>query len=104
MPVRPASPCGVSGCPRPAVQGGRCQEHARVRQDNRGNSNGRGYGSEWQRTRRVFLDEHPECWQCGQPSTVAHHVVPKERGGSDEPANLAALCRGCHERLHGRKR
>ena len=29
-----------------------------------------------------------------------HHVIPVLRGGGDEAANLATLCRSCHQRTH----
>lgn len=29
-----------------------------------------------------------------------HHLVPRARGGGDEPDNLVALCLGCHARRH----
>ena len=38
-------------------------------------------------------------------ASVAHHVVPINDGGPRlDQANLRALCRDCHEIIHGRKR
>ena len=105
MPVKPGSPCSQPGCPARAVAHGRCAQHQRPNHwlDNRANAAARGYGSEWQRTRAAFLGSNRECELCGQPSQVAHHILPKDRGGTDEPSNLASLCKACHERIHGRK-
>jgi hypothetical protein len=30
-----------------------------------------------------------------------HHIVPREAGGPNDPANLVALCSGCHTVTHG---
>ena len=32
-----------------------------------------------------------------------HHVTPRSRGGSNDPANLITLCSGCHQLLHEKK-
>ena len=32
---------------------------------------------------------------CSRRAVHAHHVVPRSRGGSDDPSNLVALC-ACH--------
>jgi hypothetical protein len=39
---------------------------------------------------------------CSHRAVHAHHVVPRSRGGSDDPENLVALC-ACHHLLgiHG---
>jgi 5-methylcytosine-specific restriction endonuclease McrA len=33
------------------------------------------------------------CQECGAPATQVDHVVPVIDGGTDDPANLRALCR-----------
>lgn len=53
---------------------------------------------------------HPLCSRCQEQgrivmASVAHHVVPINDGGPRlDQANLRALCRDCHEIVHGRKR
>lgn len=41
------------------------------------------------------------CQDCGGYATEVHHIVPRARGGSDEPGNLVALCGPCHHRYAG---
>ena len=39
---------------------------------------------------------------CSRPAVHAHHIVPRSRGGSDDPSNLVALCACHHLRgIHG---
>jgi hypothetical protein len=33
-----------------------------------------------------------QCPGCSHRATHAHHIVPRSRGGSDDPSNLVALC------------
>lgn len=45
------------------------------------------------------------CQHCGWKSydgrgLNVHHIVPRSRGGSDEPNNLVVLCKECHARIH----
>ena len=106
MPVKPLSPCSVSGCPARAVRGGRCEAHQRPAwqgvRDERPTAPERGYGSAWQRLRWQLLQEQPECVVCGERAAVVHHLNGNPR--HNERGNLACLCRDCHERTHGRKR
>lgn len=58
---------------------------------------------QWRQARIVVLtrDKH-RCRACGSVHGLdVHHVVLRSLGGSDEPENLIALCRGCHESVHG---
>ena len=34
------------------------------------------------------------------PPMHAHHLLPRSRGGTDEPSNGAALCPWCHLAVH----
>ena len=62
----------------------------------RPSASGRGYGRSWQRLRLAFLRLNPICAMCGGPAAHADHIVARARGGSDDFANLEALCHGCH--------
>jgi 5-methylcytosine-specific restriction endonuclease McrA len=37
-----------------------------------------------------------ECTYCGDPATTRDHIVPRSRGGSDDPSNLTPACLGCN--------
>lgn len=57
---------------------------------------------EWQReylrARRHLLASGPSCEYCDEPfATTADHILPRSRGGGNEPENLAAACRSCNE-------
>lgn len=42
------------------------------------------------------------CEGCESGTAVEiHHLRPRSLQGTDEPDNLAALCRSCHEKAHG---
>jgi 5-methylcytosine-specific restriction protein A len=73
----------------------------------------RGYGREWELLRAAVLDR--DKWLC-QPCARAgrirplgdkprdaevDHIIPKHRGGSDEPSNLEAIMSGVPSRKDG---
>ena len=69
----------------------------------------RGYDATWQKVRLSKLRMNPLCEICEKdgrltPAVLAHHVIPIEERPDLrlELANLQALCRPCHERIHGR--
>jgi len=55
----------------------------------------------WRALRAAILKRDPICRTpgCGRPSSHADHIVPRSRGGSDDPSNLRGLCAGCHARV-----
>lgn len=106
MPTRAGRPCPSPGCPR-VVRGGKryCDEHQaeeyRRQDERRGTATQRGYGAGWRDKRDYFIAQNPVCERCGRSAaTVAHHVVRKRDGGSDDPINLKALCQLCHAQVH----
>ena len=106
-PRRAARPCAHPGCPNLVRDRNRrfCDEHQSEewkRQDaHRGTSAERGYDAQWREIRDRYMQSHPICERCGaRPAELVHHIVRKRRGGSDEPANLQALCRLCHAQVH----
>ncbi|MCY4111649.1 MAG: HNH endonuclease [Chloroflexi bacterium] len=54
---------------------------------------------DWDRRREFVIarDGH-RCAVCGRYRRLeVDHVTPREQGGSDDPRNLQAICRPCHE-------
>lgn len=108
MPRRSPKPCRVPGCPGLASAGQMyCEIHKKNKPPglDRGSSAQRGYGSRWQRIRKMFLAEHPLC--CDPfglhanivvPATDVDHIIPRRAGGSDAADNLQALCHSCHSK------
>ena len=62
----------------------------------------RGYGAAWDRTRaQVLIRDGYLCQSCRAkgrvvPANQVDHITPKAKGGTDDPANLQALCKPCH--------
>jgi 5-methylcytosine-specific restriction endonuclease McrA len=36
------------------------------------------------------------CMLCGKPATTVDHILPRSKGGGDEPENLRAACGRCN--------
>lgn len=73
----------------------------------RGRRQARGYDSRYEKSRDIFLRNNPLCDDCLSrgiisPSEVYHHIDGNAHNRS--PDNAKALCRDCHERIHGRKK
>lgn len=75
-----------------------------VRQERRGSSAKRGYGSRWQKARATFLREHPLCrmhMELGRvvPATVVDHIDPHRGDQSKfwDKGNWQPLCKLCHD-------
>ena len=68
----------------------------------RGTSHERGYGHQWQKLRaRILARDMHLCQPCEregrtEPAREVDHIVPKAKGGIDDPANLEAICIPCH--------
>ncbi|MFR9796619.1 holin [Streptomyces sp. MS06] len=97
--------CTVPGCPE-YTQGGRCPEHRKVAEQQRGSARQRGYGSRHEkRFRPAVLARDPVCTLCGrEPSVHAdHHPLSRrelEAQGldPDDPRHGRGLCGPCHSR------
>ena len=51
----------------------------------------------------VLRRDGGRCQRCGGGVGLeCHHVIPLGAGGLDTPSNCRALCRACHDGLHGR--
>lgn len=60
-------------------------------------------GKAWRKARITVLDRDKHvCRACGSKHGLdVHHVIMRSLGGSDDVANLIALCRDCHSSVHG---
>jgi 5-methylcytosine-specific restriction protein A len=62
----------------------------------------RGYGAAWDKLRKqVMLRDCGLCQTCRKQGRVTiakavDHVISKAKGGTDDLANLAAICNPCH--------
>jgi 5-methylcytosine-specific restriction protein A len=111
MPYAPPRPCRVARCPELVTDARPCPVHGPARRTYpSGRSVWKEYGgSFWLGLRRAVLAEEPLCRACltvGRPTLAVDvdHIRPRRLGGSDERANLQALCRGCHTRKTMRER
>ena len=108
MPARIPTPCRAHGCPAVTTAShGFCADHAArasgwTRED-RGSSSQRGYGGRWKRLRREVLERDKAlCQLCSEqgkvmPAVAVDHITPKAEGGTDDPENLQAICKPCHQ-------
>ena len=50
---------------------------------------------------KVLWRDGYSCQHCGGKEKLnAHHILPKQKGGTSTPQNGLTLCRECHESLH----
>jgi 5-methylcytosine-specific restriction endonuclease McrA len=51
---------------------------------------------------QILLRDHFRCRECGYYKHLeVHHIVPRSKGGTDDPSNLITLCGRCHAKKHG---
>lgn len=114
--------CPIPSCPV-LTDGGRCDDHKRQADQQRGSAAQRGYGGKtWANSRNAVLRRDPVCVcedqghghdgrACGKPSTVADHY-PHERKDllaagvpdPDAPHRMRGVCGGCHAKKTGATR
>jgi 5-methylcytosine-specific restriction endonuclease McrA len=50
--------------------------------------------------RRIVWERcHGRCEYCGKRAIDPHHIKYRSHGGDNNPNNLIALCRDCHENI-----
>jgi 5-methylcytosine-specific restriction enzyme A len=108
-------PCREPGCPALVHLGeGKCAKHreeeAKAYDARRGSARDRGYGTAWDKLRRMYLAANPLCEDHKARGKVVeavmvHHKVPISEGG-DPLAwdNLRSLCSRCHAIRHKGRR
>lgn len=99
MPQRAPTICTILACGALAVANGRCGAHPKLPWSGAG----RGSTWAWRKLRAAVLEaaDH-RCQACDAPATEVDHIVPLAFGGTDDPGNLRALCRRCHNRATAR--
>jgi len=50
----------------------------------------------------VYPGDYLQCETCDKPAVEIHHIVHGRFKRSDEPENLIAVCRLCHDKAHGK--
>src|SRR5262245_27418176 len=104
-PWAPLKRCLAPGCPERALRGeARCAEHRNATWRHRESVTERGYGAAWVRLRKwILARDSGLCRVCGAPARMVDHVKPKSLGGTDDEANLRAICKPCHARKTGKE-
>jgi len=65
------------------------------------NADRRLQGRAWQLLRKRLLTANPLCVECQRQGRVTaatslDHIIPRSKGGNEDPANLQGLCADCH--------
>jgi 5-methylcytosine-specific restriction protein A len=92
-------PCRNRYCPEPALDGGYCPRHYRPAFATAPRHMPPGWPAI---ASAAIARAGGRCQDCGAPATDADHIRPRSQGGTDEPANLRALCAPCHASRTGR--
>ena len=111
MPRKFNKPCAVPGCPNLCEPGQTyCAKHKTRETVNynkhiRPEDPNKRYGWRWKKIRDRYAAAHPLCEECLKegkitPMDEVHHILPINRGGTDEETNLMSLCHSCHEKIH----
>lgn len=95
--------CRQPSCPNMAQSNGLCHTCAAYQGQasyiEKGTKAERGYPADWEKRRLRILQRDPVCKACElELSNEVDHLVPLERGGSNEDANLQGLDKTCHSR------
>ncbi len=104
MPKMPPKPCTQPMCKQFAIKGGRCEDHKHKpwASSARKSKDERGYGYQWKKLRKLILERDTflcvPCSNAGRltKATEVDHILNKESGGDDNPANLQSICYPCH--------
>jgi len=109
MPHKPKKPCAYPSCPN-LTYGTYCEEHKKSERERydkyeRAWDYGKKYGGKWKKIRARYVKVHPLCERClaeGRitPVEEVHHILPVNRGGTNDDGNLMSLCRSCHNKIH----
>lgn len=103
MSTRPLTICSERGCPRTANAVTRyCDQHkhrARVHPNGqRLSPRERLYDHRWRVYSKAYVETHPYCSYCGEPTTCVDHVIAP-RGDQElfwDPTNHTPACSSCN--------
>lgn len=111
MPNAAPKPCSHPGCRALTTTGGRCDQHQRSSSwSKRPTATKRITGRRLQRARAELFARQPLCEACEargvvRLATQRDHRVPLAEGGTEDDANVQALCDDCHaEKSEGERR
>lgn len=112
VPHKPKRPCSYPGCSE-LVNGRYCDKHQRqvnahYNKYERNPAHKKLYGRAWKRIRDRYIKDHPLCEECHKRGKVTlaaevHHIKPLSQGGTNDNANLMALCTPCHSEITARE-
>lgn len=52
---------------------------------------------QWQKTRLIILERDGYiCGYCGGEANEVDHIIPRDKGGTNEHSNLVAACKLCN--------
>lgn len=103
MPKMPPRPCTKPGCTKYATKKGRCDDHQVKGWVGKGSGASRGYGYAWGRLKEKILRRDGYLCQISLEkgrvvaATEVDHIVPKSKGGTDDPENLRAVSKHEHD-------
>lgn len=110
MPSAAPRPCRHPRCGALVRDGsGYCATHrddskvGKFADVHRGSRHERGYGSYWDKLRKIILARDKglcqACLRGGRyrPARVVDHIKPKFEGGTDAEGNLESLCQACSD-------
>lgn len=52
---------------------------------------------------KIFERDRFRCRGCAKQAEEIHHIIFRSQGGTDDEANLVAICRDCHDLAHGKR-
>lgn len=110
MPTRAAYPC--PNCRHLSWRRDRnghakCHVCGHAQQGHDSSADARGYDATWRATVRAVLARDGRTCQIRMPgctgtATTGDHIVPKARGGTDDPDNVQAACHHCNSSKQAR--
>jgi 5-methylcytosine-specific restriction endonuclease McrA len=53
--------------------------------------------TEWRKLTKYILERDAEtCYRCQGIADTVDHIIPRSKGGGNNPGNLRAMCRSCN--------